>query len=254
MPVSVDELVAALRLAAKENAELRRQNTEFLTAKSKPVAVVGMACRFPGGVVRRRICGIGGCGWDAVSGFPADRGWDVEGLFDPDPDAAGTCYVREGGFLWMRRGLMRGFSGFRRVRRWRWIRSSGCCWRCRGRRWSGRVSIPVLRGSPTGVFVGMIAQRLMGLALSTRHCTGYWLTGSAASVVSGRVAYMLGLEGPAVTVDTACSSSLVALHLAVQALRSGECELALAGGVTVSHALRFRGVHPAAWVGAGWAV
>ena len=133
-----DELIKALRKSLKENERLKRENREYLALTPEPVAVVGMGCRYPGGVdspegLWEMVAG----GRDVVSGFPVDRGWDVEGLFDPDPDAVGKSYTRGVGFWRMRPVLMRGFLGSRPVRRWRWIPSSGCCWRCRGRRWSG---------------------------------------------------------------------------------------------------------------------
>ena len=170
-------------------------------------------------------------GRDLVSDFPADRGWDVDGLFDPDPDAAGKMYTR-----WVR---------FWRTPRISTPGSSGSAPRGPGDGSAAAVDagdrlggvgarrIDPLRcaARPTGVFAGVISARLRrrGDKASWRG-TG---TGSTASVASGRVAYVLGLEGPAVSVDTACSSSLVAMHLAAQSLRAGECDLALAGGVTV---------------------
>jgi acyl transferase domain-containing protein len=233
MPVSVDELVRALRMAAKENAELRRQNVQLLTTKSEPIAVVGMACRFPGSVdCPDDLWQMVVEGRDVVSGFPADRGWDVEGLFDPDPDAAGKCYVRQGGFLTDPAGFDAGFFGISPSEAltmdpqqrlllelsWEALERAG-------------IDPSGLRGSATGVFAGLMHGDYGAENLAAFQGYG---TSLMLSVASGRVAYVLGLEGPAVTLDTACSSSLVALHLAVSSLRSGECDLALAGGVTIN--------------------
>ena len=186
-------------------------------------------------------------------GFPRDRGWDLDGLYDPDPDHAGTSYARAGGFLYDAAEFDPGSSGSARARRWRWTRSSGCCWRSPGRRWSGPASTrPPLRGTRDRRV--RRRRRLRGYGIGRAgepaRLEGHLLTGNATSVLSGRVSYTLGLEGPAVTVDTACSSSLVALHLACQALRAGECTLALAGGVTVMATPgAFVGVLPAAGPG-----
>ncbi|RJL19513.1 type I polyketide synthase, partial [Bailinhaonella thermotolerans] len=227
---------AVLGLPTPGPAGSRAEDRDGTADDDDPVVVVGIGCRFPGGADSAEgLWRIFAEEREVLGDFPADRGWDLENLFDPDPDAPGKSYVRRGGFLPDATGFDADFFGINPREalamdpQQRVVLET--CWAALEH---AGIDPTSLRDRPVGTFFGAeVHEYGVRVHEAPEGLDGYLMTGNAPSVVSGRLAYLLGLGGPAITVDTACSGAIVSLHLACASLRSGESSLALVGGVAV---------------------
>ncbi|WP_433662635.1 type I polyketide synthase [Nocardia sp. CA-128927] len=236
MTVPYDDVVNALRLSLQETARLREEHEQLSSAINDPIAILGIGCRFPGKIRSpENLWNLVADGRDAIGDFPGNRGWNIDELYDPDPAQAGKIYVRQGGFCDDAAEFDAAFFGISPREAlamdpqqrlllevaWEAIEHAG-------------IDALSLSGSKAGTFFGFSGEEFRDvIPVAPPELEANILFGGMSCVASGRVAYTFGFEGPAISVDTACSSSLVSIHLACQSLRTGECTLALAGGVTL---------------------